>query len=239
MSEGKNILVTGASRGMGNAIAKKISHRCNKLLVTSSCEKTLQRAFKEIGENYSGELFGCFSDNNFPRESAKKIGDWANECVDHLDALVLNAGMFIEGAICEIDDDSFISNFNVNFQFNHFLVKELIGLLRKGETSRIIIIGSTAAYEIYPAVPTYGVAKFALRGYAINLRHELMKDKIGVTFISPGGTLTDMWEGENIEKGRLLEPEDIAKVIDNLFELSEQAVVEELIIRPILGDIHE
>lgn len=63
-----------------------------------------------------------------------------------------------------------------------------------------------------------------------------MKDNIGVTFVSPGGTLTDMWSDVEVPPNRLLEPNDIAKVVDSLFELSPQAVVEEIIIRPMLGE---
>ena len=99
--------------------------------------------------------------------------------------------------------------------------------------ARIIIIGSTAAYSAY-SVPSYGVAKWGLRGLAVNLRKEL-----GVTFISPGPVLTDMWADVDVPEGRLLEPDDIAKVICGLFDLSTQAVVESLIIQPMLGDYDE
>ena len=60
-----------------------------------------------------------------------------------------------------------------------------------------------------------------------------------MTFISPGATLTDMWADVEIPPKRLLEPDDIAKIVDSLFDLSEQAVVEELIVRPMLGDVDE
>ncbi len=234
-----NILITGASRGMGRAISKKISSRCKKLLITSSCEETLDTGLSALKSIYKGDLYGCYADHSNPILASEKISNWAHEYLDSLDALILNAGMYIEGDLCNINDSDFENNLDVNFRVNHYLVKNLIDLLKLSNNPRIIIIGSTAAYEKYPLVPTYGVAKYALRGYSVNLRAELMKFGIGVTFISPGGTLTDMWEGEVLPENRLLEPEDIAKIIDNLFSLSEQAVVEELIVRPILGDIHD
>ena len=63
-----------------------------------------------------------------------------------------------------------------------------IPLVECSSLRRIVFIGSTAAYEPYPAVPTYGIAKWALREYAANLRHELMSKIIGVTFLALGGT---------------------------------------------------
>jgi len=239
MEEKINALVTGASRGIGNAIAKRISKRCQNLFITARYENSLEKGLKSFSEIYEGNIYGIFADHNKTEESAKIIQKLVASKVEKLDVLILNAGFYVEGNLCSIDNADFISNMEVNFSVNYYIVKELMFLLRKSKKARIIIIGSTAAYEPYPLVPTYGIAKWALRGFAINLRKELMNENIGVTFISPGATLTDMWEGEELPPKRLLEPDDIAKVIDNILTLSEQAVVEELIIRPMLGDIHE
>ena len=62
---------------------------------------------------------------------------------------------------------------------------------------------------------------------------------MGVTLVAPGGTLTDAWAGEEIPEGRLLEPADIGKLVAATLTLSSQAVVEEIIVRPMLGDIRE
>ncbi|MCM1362413.1 MAG: SDR family oxidoreductase [Clostridiales bacterium] len=155
---------------------------------------------------------------------------------ENLDAIILCAGDFVEGKIQEVDRNDFIRNMDVNF--NYYAVNEVISLLKRTRCSKIIIIGSTAAYNSY-SVPIYSITKWALRGYVINLREELWQEGIGVTFISPGATLTDMWTDVELSPDRLLMPDDIAKVVDNLFELSEQAIIEELIIRPIQGDIDE
>lgn len=233
-----NALVTGASRGIGNAIAKRIAQRCDTLFITSSNEDSLKKGLESIKNIYDGSLWGEYADHNQAEQAAFKLRNMVASKTDHLDVLVLNAGMFIEGELGEIDNESFISNMEVNFMVNHYFVKELLPFLRKSICARIILIGSTAAYESY-SVPTYGIAKWALRGYAVNLRKELMKENIGVTFIAPGGTLTDMWAGEDLPENRLLDVDDIAKVVDNILTLSNQAVVEELIIRPMLGDMHE
>ncbi len=239
MKKDFNILITGASRGIGCAIAKKLAKRSSNLMITSSRETTLNMGINEIKKDFDGNLFGIHIEQSNAEESAEQLYLWAKSKVNHIDAIVLSAGMFVEGELCEMDKTSFSKNMNINFLFNYLAVNSLLPLLKNAQKpARIIIIGSTAAYDAY-SVPTYGVAKWALRGYSVNLREELRKHKIGVTFISPGPTLTDMWEGVSIPPDRILEPDDIAKVIDNLFDLSEQAVVEELIIRPILGDIDE
>ena len=159
------------------------------------------------------------------------------------DVLVLNAGVYLEG---DLDpprlSDAPFSIFEETLKVNCFsvlrCVQALIDDLRKGAGKRIVIIGSTASHEAYHFGPSYGVSKWATRGLAINLREELKPLGIGVTLINPGGTLTDLWAGEELPPKRLLEPSDIGKVVKMCLELSEQAVVEEVIIRPMLGDMH-
>lgn len=238
MQKGLNILITGASRGMGNSIAKKISHRADTLILTSKHASTLNRAIEEIRTLFEGTIYSFNIDHANASEAAEEFGCWVNNKIEYLDALILCAGDYVEGKLQEVEENDFVKNMNTNFNFNYYIVKKLIPLLKKAKAPKIIIIGSTAAYDAY-SVPTYSITKWALRGYAKNLRKELMEEKIGVTLISPGATLTDMWADVQLPPNRLLDPNDIAKIIDNLFDLSEQAVVEELIVRPMLGDIDE
>lgn len=235
MKDHLNILVTGASRGIGNAIAKSISHRAQKLLVVSHYPDSLNEGVKKIEEIYSGTILKYTVDQAEGLQSADQLSKWVHSQVDHLDAIILCAGNFFEGELALLPSDQFQNTMNTNFTFNYHIVRELLPLLKRGTHSKIIMIGSTAAYSPY-SVPSYSITKFALCGFALNLRSELMKDNIGVTFVSPGGTLTDMWSDVEVPPNRLLEPNDIAKVVDSLFELSPQAVVEEIIIRPMLGE---
>lgn len=233
-----NILVTGSSRGIGKAIAVKLSSRCDNLLLTSKKKNSCLDTYK-ITSGFAKNVFYSNFNHDKPIEAANNLTKWVEEHVNHLDALILDAGIFIEGSLSEIDYDSFLKNMNVNVFANHLIIQRLLPLLEKAETPRIIIVGSTAAYSIYPSVPSYGVAKWALRSYSYNLREELKNKNVGVTFVSPGGTLTDMWNDVAVPKRRLLEPNDIAEIVNCCFELSSQAVIDEIIIKPMLGDYDE
>lgn len=232
-------LITGASRGIGLAIAKRLIHKSSELLICSKSEKNIIEAESILKTITNSKILSNSFNHSDNINAAKYIGNWAKNNVKKIDLLVLNAGYYVEGSLEEISSNDFEENFRINFSVNHYLVQELLPLIKKSNLKRIVIIGSTAGFEAYQAVPTYGVAKWALRGYAINLRKELIKENIGVTYIAPGGTLTDMWEGEDLPPNRLLEPDDIAKIVDVIPELSSQAVIDELIVRPILGDFHD
>lgn len=233
-----NILITGASRGIGKAITQRLAPRCANLFITSKNKNSCDAVYNMTKDVATNVYINNFNHEE-PEKAAKDIGSWIkSKEITELDAIVLDAGIFIEGELSTISIEDFNKNLNVNFLVNHYIVSELLNLLKNAKSPRIIIIGSTASYRSY-CVPSYGVAKFALRGYAINLRKELSLHNIGVTFISPGGTLTDMWEGEDIEPNRLLCPEDIASIVDTVFTLSNQAVIDEIIIKPMLGDVDE
>lgn len=233
-----NILVTGASRGIGNAIARVVSHRAKNLLVTSRYPDSLTKGIDKIKQVYTGTILQYNIDQSTGESAAEELSSWVFEQVNQLDALILCAGNYFEGDLATLSTDEFQNTMNTNFIFNYHIVRELLPLLKKGRCSKIVIIGSTAAYSSY-SVPSYSIAKFALRGLALNLRNELMNDNIGVTFVSPGGTLTDMWADVDVPPNRLLDPTDIAKIIDNIFDLSPQAVVEEIVVRPMLGEYDE
>ena len=231
--------ITGASRGIGYAIARSIAPICSSLLIAAKTKENVTSAAERLQKETGCIVHSMWGDLAEGRSFADAAKQLVTNTTARVDLLVLNAGYYVEGALADIADTDFERNMLVNCHSSHYVVSALLPFLKKSQVGRIVLVGSTAAYEAYPLVPTYGIAKWGLRGYAINLRKELMAQNIGVTFISPGGTLTDMWAGVDLPKGRLLEPDDIGKLVAAIMTLSPQAVVEELIVRPMLGDIHE
>jgi short-subunit dehydrogenase len=233
------VLITGASRGIGKAIASELAMAGHELLMTSRTETNLSKAASDV------RLLGVPSKVNervcdvTKKDQVDSLNQYCLSQGIYPNVLVLNAGIFLEGTLADAPLKDFRETLEVNLVAIYYFVKQFLPILRQNANSKVILIGSTAAYEAYPIGSLYGVAKWALRGYSINLRRELMKEGIGVTLVSPGGTLTDLWDGVELPKNRLLEPRDIGKLIACVLTLSPQAVVEELIVRPMLGDIHE
>jgi len=229
----RRAVITGGSRGIGLAVATELDARGWGVFLISQDPERLEaaaRRFKHVSGSFSVDLGGG-------EKAAREACAAVKGAVDSIDLLVLNAGIFVEGGLAAIPEDDFRRIMAVNLDANLFLVRQLLTVLRKGERPRIVIVGSTAAYGAYSPAPAYGVAKWALRGLATDLRHELKADRIGVTFFAPGGTLTDMWDNNEVPSGRLLQPRDIGLLVAAITELSEQAVVDEIVLRPMLGDV--
>jgi short-subunit dehydrogenase len=96
---------------------------------------------------------------------------------------------------------------------------------------------SIASIMAYPNGGSYTISKFALLGFSKCLREEMKTKGIKVTAILPGATWSDSWRGADFPEKRLMEAIDIAKAVWSCYNMSDSAVVEELLIRPQLGDL--
>ncbi|HWT92531.1 MAG TPA: SDR family oxidoreductase [Solirubrobacteraceae bacterium] len=232
------IIITGATRGIGNAVARRLAPRATEMLIVAQDEERLQHCQQELVSAGVRRVETAAVDISKPG-AAQLVRRVAESREFHPDVLILNAGIFIEASLVDGPEESFRRTLEANLTFDYAMAREFAGVLQLGDCPRIFLVGSTAGFEAYEYGPAYGIAKWGIRGLVVNLRHELRKVGIGVTHVVPGSTLTDLWAGEDLPENRLLEPDDIAKVIDACLSLSEQAVVEEVIVRPILGDMHE
>jgi NADP-dependent 3-hydroxy acid dehydrogenase YdfG len=98
-------------------------------------------------------------------------------------------------------------------------------------------MSSIAALKAYPNGGAYSISKFALAGFSKNLREELKPHGIKVTTIYSGAVYTDSWKGSGVSEERIMEAADIAKVVYSAAHLTPQATIEEIVIRPQLGDL--
>ena len=233
----KKIFITGGSRGIGRAIADQCARDGHDIIIVSRDKDNIDQAVSEIKRKYSVNAVGYCADVS---DHAAMMNIISNIRKINLlpDVLVLNAGIFIEGDLLTAPNEDFARTLEVNFLSSFHIIRLLKDHL-ESKPSKIIVIASTAAHEAYPVGSLYGVAKWALRGLCVNLRKEFAEKSVSVHMISPGGTLTDLWDGEVLPPDRLLEPNDIGILASAIIRLSDQAVVEQLIVRPILGDMHE
>lgn len=231
----KKIVITGGSKGIGQAIARKFAAQNYTVVISGRNEAdmiTLQQSLQKEGKT----LYFLKADMSV-KEDVKAFGKFALEAEGELDVLVNNAGVFLPGGIADEPDGQLESTLALNVQANYYLTRELLPAFKQRQQGHIFTICSTASIVPYTSGASYGISKYALLGFSRILREELKPFRVKVTSILPGATYTGSWDGAGISPERFMKPEDIADIIWQATRLSPSAVVEEILLRPVEGDI--
>ncbi len=232
-----NVLITGGSKGIGAAIAIEMAKAGHDLFLVARNETDLI-AFKEhLLNQFPNIRVSIFAADLSEKNQIAKVADQINSCFDTLDVLVNNAGVFIPGLVTEEEDGQLEKMMNANLYSAYYLTKAVLPLIYKSNRAFIFNMCSVASLLAYPNGGSYSISKFALLGLSKALREELKPKNIKVTSVMPGATWSNSWKGVDLPKERLMAAEDVAKTIVHTMSLSDAAVVEEIIMRPQLGDL--
>jgi short-subunit dehydrogenase len=232
-----NAVITGASRGIGRAIAETFAVHGYDLYLTSRNESALLGAIDQLKTAHPNITIDGKAMDLGKKQQAQMFGEWILHRTETIDVLVNNAGAFIQGNISDEPEGALETMMDVNLFSAYHLTRSLLPkmLVQKfGHIFNLCSIASTAAYANGGA---YSISKFALLGFSKNLRQELMPYGIKVTAIIPGAVYTDSWSGSDIPPQRIMEAKDIASMVYASSQLSPQAVVEDIVLRPQLGDL--
>jgi len=233
---GKNVIITGASRGLGKAIANIFAENGNHLFLSSINEVRLYTTTEELTRKYPSITIKAKPYDLSRKEQARAFGEW---CLKYCspDILVNNAGSFAGADVHDEEDGALEQMIETNLYSAYHLTRVIVSSMIERKTGHIFNMSSVAALQAYPGGGSYSISKFAMHGFSINLRDELKPYNIKVTTVFPGAAYTDSWASSGIDEKRFMEAEDIAKMVFSASQLSPQACVEEIILRPQLGDI--
>ena len=235
---GRVALVTGASSGLGRAIAIALGAAGATPIVVGRDEARLRETADAAGP--TAEVVRC--DLSVPSELEALVHRIALE-VGRLDVLVHAAGDIAFGPVASAPVDDLDRLIDVNLRAPYVLTQRLLPLLEQGR-GHVVFLNSSAGIRSSAGVAAYGATKHALRGLADALRDEVNPHGVRVTSVYPGRTRTPMqasvhrWEGRD-EMGDLLEPQDVATMVVALLALPPRAEVTDLHVRPAyppLGD---
>jgi short-subunit dehydrogenase len=232
-----NAVITGASRGIGRAVANIFALHGYDLFLCARNESNLLQAMEEIRTAHPNISVDGRAFDLGKKQSAQLFGEWVNSNAGLVDVLVNVAGTFIQGNISDEPDGALEAMLEVNLYSAYHTTRALLPKMKEAGTGHIFSICSIASLAAYPNGGAYSISKFALLGFSKNLRRELEPFGIKVTAIIPGAVYTDSWKGSGVEEQRIMKPEDVASVIYAVSQLSPQAVAEEIVMRPQLGDL--
>jgi short-subunit dehydrogenase len=231
------IVITGASRGLGFSMAEAFAAEGHDLYLTSLNEVRLYNALESLMSRFPDQIIKAKSFDLGTKTGAVDFGNWILNLGVQPDILINNAGTFQPGRVIDEPDGQLENMLNVNLFSAYHLTRILIPSMMKRKSGHIFNISSIAALQAYPDGGSYSISKFALTGFSKNLREELKPHSIKVTCIYPGAVYTDSWANSGVKPDRIMKPSDIASMIVQISKLSPQAVVEDLVIRPLAGDL--
>ena len=126
---------------------------------------------------------------------------------------------------------------NTNLYSAYHITRGLVPLMLQNKGGHVFNMCSIASFMAYANGGSYSISKFAMLGFSKVLREELKDKAIRVTSVMPGATYTPSWEGAGVEEQRLMPAEDIASLVFDTYKLSLRTVVEDIVVRPQLGDL--
>jgi Short-chain dehydrogenases of various substrate specificities len=232
-----NAVITGASRGIGRATAEIFAVHGYDLLLCSANENRLLETIEYFETKYPNISVDGHAADLSNKEKATNFGQWAVGQAESIDILINNAGSFVQGNVKDEKDGTLEHMIAVNLYSAYYTTRAILPKMIANRSGHIFNICSIASLMAYPNGGSYSVSKFALLGFSKNLRDELKPYGIKVTSVIPGAVYTDSWKGSGVSPERIMEAEDVAKSIYNATQLSLQAVVEEIVLRPQLGDL--
>ena len=224
----RTVLVTGASSGIGRAVARLLLQQGHTVIGTSrDCRK-----FTRSMERFSSMQLDLSQLTELPQ----KIRDLQQTFPD-LDAVVFSAGMGQFGSVEEFSYPQIEALMTINFTSQVFLTKALLPALKRKANSDLIFIGSEAALKGSRKGAVYCASKFALRGFTQALREECGKSNVRVCIINPGMVKTPFFEKLNFEPGphetNSILPEDVAEAVSYVLSSRPQIVIDEINLSPL------
>lgn len=234
---GKLLVVTGGTKGIGRAVVFKFASKGFDIITCSRNQDDLDSLAKIITTEFKIN-FSAFRADLSKKEDTELFLDFIREKSAKVDVLINNTGLFEPGQVHNEAEGVLERMIETNLYSAYRLTRGLVGGMVERKEGYIFNICSTASITPYTNGGSYCISKYALFGMTKVLREEMKPYNVKVTAVLPGATLTASWEGVSLPPERFVKAEDIAETIFATWSLSPNAVVEEILIRPQLGDIN-
>lgn len=236
MAKKDGIWVTGASSGIGKAVALEFAKVGCNVFISARRAQELERLKDEAGKQGDNIFpFPCnvASSTNVDQTFKKITSDFEVNC------LVNNAGVTsfknaVDNSVNEINDI-----INTNLLGAIYSTKAVLPTFIKNESGTIFNILSVVVDKTFTKSSVYAASKMGLLGYSRSLREEVREHNVRVINIIPGATETAMWSQDvRKEKGeKMMNPESLARIIVSAYLQKDNLVTEEIVLRPVTGDL--
>lgn len=228
---GQVAVVTGAGRGIGAAIALKLSNLGATTVLCGRSRAALDSSAQAIAKSGGkAEVVACdVSSLSSVEEAARRV----ESSFGRLDVLVNNAGVGgFGGPLHQLSPESWDQILNTNLRGVYYMTRAFAPMMIRAGSGHIINISSLAGKNALPNGAAYAASKWGLNGLTYSMAEELRGHNIRVAVICPGSTNTDLSPHAGKDPAKMLQPEDVAHAVAMLVTQSPQSFVSEVLLRP-------
>ncbi|MDR3749653.1 MAG: SDR family NAD(P)-dependent oxidoreductase [Acidobacteriota bacterium] len=226
-------VVTGGGRGIGRAIAAKLSTLDATVIITGRDERRLQQVANELGVN--GRRVHAMRCDVADRGSAEEFGERLRRDYGRVNVLVNNAGIGGPGGLFlhQLDPEDWDAIFNTNLRGVYYMLRAVVPLMIATGAGHIINISSLAGKNPLPRGAAYSASKWGLNGLSYGVAEELRDHNIRVSVVCPGSVDTDFSpRRQGKDTSRMLKAEDVAHAVEVLVTQAPQSFMSEILLRP-------
>lgn len=234
----KLVVVTGGSRGIGRAVAERFASAKFDVATCARRMDSLEALRKEVETEYKTRVH-IFQADLADTSQVNAFTRFVQDLNVPVDVLVNNSGLFVPGDLSTEPAGNIETMIDANLYSAYHMTRGLVPAMKVLRRGHIFNMCSIASFTAYPNGGSYAISKFALLGFSKCLREELKEHGIRVTSVMPGATYTESWQASGLPEQRFIPVEDVAEMIFSAYSLSPRTVVEEMVIRPQMGDIRD
>jgi 3-oxoacyl-[acyl-carrier protein] reductase len=229
-------LVTGASRGIGRAVALELASRGASVAALGR-ETSALESLSGLAEALPGEILGYPGDVR-SSDDARSATSWARRQLGRIDLLVHCAGVYTSNPVDKVNDEEWDTTLDTNLRGLFNVCRFVVPLMRRQRSGHIIAIGSVASLRGWAETTAYTASKFGVLGFMDALDEELRAFAVRTTTICPGPTMTRMTESWDLSPGvrsQLLRPEDVASAVVWAATQPQHVAVGLVVLRPLVA----
>ena len=226
-----NIIITGASSGIGEAIALEMGKDKHNFFLIARNKERLENVAKKIDEMECSVHYAICDVGN--SSEVDKVSSFIEKAFgDKIDVLIANAGVGYFGNIEELTEEQYDLQFNTNVKGVFLWLKKIIPKMRKNNSGQIIVMSSNMGLKTGPRASLYAGTKHAVQAMVGALREELRGTNVKAATINPGSVDTPWFDGKDVDRKKMLSPIDIAKATRFIIEQNETSNIDHIHLLP-------
>jgi 3-oxoacyl-[acyl-carrier protein] reductase len=231
--KGKNVFITGATGGIGKAIAFKLAEIGCNLFLTSSNEKELKKLKSSLSK-YNVQIEFISADLK-DIENVYKVINHIKKSSFKVEILINSAGVFPNLSLANSSDEIFLETIDVNFRSIFLFTREFSKEMVENKWGRIVNIGSSSAYSGFQETSLYCASKHAVLGFSKSIHEELKEHNVRTYCISPSSTKSKMGlQTKGQDYSTFIDPEDIAEYVVFAISFNSNIVSNEIFLKRML-----